>query len=79
VNRLRAVAVRVEEERAVVLGAVLGAEARSAVVGVAGLDPRLPERVDVGAGGGDEADVEVPGRRALVRRLPANLPWCSFA
>ena len=47
VDRLRAVAVRVEQEAAVVVGAVLGTQARLAVVAIAGVDSRLPERVDV--------------------------------
>src|SRR5213075_1224104 len=57
VDRLRAVAVRVEEERAVVRLRVVRPLAGLAV---ARIDACAPERVDVGARPGAEGDVQVP-------------------
>ena len=65
VDRLGAVAVGVEQEAAVVVVAVLGAQAGLAVVAVAGVDAGLPERVDVLARRRGEADVEA-ARRGLL-------------
>jgi hypothetical protein len=49
VDRLGAVSVGVEQEAAVVVAAVLGANPGPPVVAVAGLRPRSPELVDVRA------------------------------
>src|SRR6266536_1524894 len=64
-HRLRAVAVRVEQEPAVVIRPVLGAWSRRAVVAVAGFDADAPELVDVLARRRDKADVQPPGGRVL--------------
>ena len=67
-DRLDAVAVGVEQEGAVVRGAVLRARARRSVVAVPGVDTRLPERVDLRAVAGAEADVEPACQRVLAVR-----------
>ena len=64
-NGLGAVAVGIEQERAVVAVAVLGSRARLAVVGEPGLGSDAPERVDLLDRRRDEADVEPPGDRVL--------------
>src|SRR5207249_11189937 len=68
VDRLGAVAVRVEEERAVVVVAVLRARTGWAVVPVARLRPDAPELVDLRARAGIEADVEAARHRMLAGR-----------
>ena len=68
VDRLDAVAVGVEQEPAVVRRAVLRARPRRAVVAVPRVDPGLPERVDLRAVAGAEADVEPTGHRLLTVR-----------
>src|SRR5262249_23510198 len=58
---LCAVAVGIEQEAAVVLGAVLRPLAGPAVVRVTGVDASLPETIDLLARGGYEPDVQMPG------------------
>ena len=69
VDGLGAVAVRVEQERAVVVVAVLAARARLAGVAVAGAHARLPERLDVLARRRGEGDVQPPRHAARVLGL----------
>src|SRR5207249_10089993 len=68
VDRLDAVAVGVEQEPAVVRRAVLRARPRRAVVAILRVDPGLPERGDLRAVAGAEADVEPAGHRVLTVR-----------
>ena len=65
VDRLGAVAVGVEQERAVVVVAVLRPRPGRAVVAVAGLGAGAPERVDLLARAGAEGDVEAARDRLL--------------
>jgi hypothetical protein len=58
VDGLDAVAVRIEQERAVVVGTVGRARPGCAVARVTAVDPRLPEGVDGRAVGRAEADVQ---------------------
>jgi hypothetical protein len=67
VHGLDAVAVRVEEERAVVVTGVLRAQAWPTVALVAGFEAALPERIDLGARARPEADVQT-GRRFITAR-----------
>jgi hypothetical protein len=69
VHRLGAVAVGVEQEAAVVVGAVLRARPGLAVGRVAGLDGRLPALVDALLRGCDERDVQPLRQGVLVVRL----------
>ena len=70
VDRLDAVAVGVEQERAVVRRPVLGARPRRAGVAVPRVDARLPERVDLRAVARAEADVKPTRHRVLAVRRP---------
>jgi hypothetical protein len=70
VDRFDAVAVGVEQEPAVVARAVLRARPRRAVVAIPSVDARLPERVDLRAVAGAEADVEPATHRVLAVRRP---------
>jgi hypothetical protein len=65
VDRLGAVAVRVEQERAVVVGRVLRALARRAVVAVAGGRADPPELVDELARRRQPGDVQAPRDRVV--------------
>ena len=67
VDGLRAVAVGVEQERAVVVVAVLRPRARLAVAREAGPGARPPKLVHFGTRGRDETDVQAPGRRLAFR------------
>ena len=85
VDRLDAVAVRIEQEAAVVAGAVDRARAGRAVVRVTGGDPRLPEGVDGRAIRRAEDDVQAAGHRIIaVHRaeapvLPLDQPGVRVA
>jgi hypothetical protein len=72
-HRLDAVAVRVEQERGVVAGAVPRARARSAVVAAARVDARPPERLDLLAVACAEGDVE-PAREPVAGVDRADVP-----
>jgi hypothetical protein len=65
VDRLDTVAVGVEQEGPVVRRAVLRARPRRAGVAIPSVDARLPERVDLRAVAGADADVEGAGHRVL--------------
>src|SRR6185437_14817943 len=69
-DRLDAVAVGVEQEAAVVRGAVLRARPRRAVVAVARIDPRLPERIDLSAVASAKPDMEPTAQRVLAIGRP---------
>jgi len=70
VDRLDAVAVGVEQEAAVIRGAVLRARPGRPVVSIPGVDARPPERVDLPGVAGAEPDVEPAGHRVLGVRRP---------
>ena len=67
-DRLDAVAIRVEQERAVVGRAVVRARPRRAVAGVPRVDPGPPERVDLRAVARAEANVQPAGDQVLAVR-----------
>jgi hypothetical protein len=76
VDSLDAVAVGIEQEAAVIRWAVLRAGPGWASVAVARVDPGLPERVDLGAVAGTEADVQPAGHPMLMirRAYPPVVP-----
>jgi hypothetical protein len=88
-NRLGAVPVGIEEERAVVVLPILRARARRARIALVGLDSGAPELVDVRARRGSKADVEPAGSlasptwparwrsRPTRRRVSARFRVCS--
>jgi hypothetical protein len=65
VHDLDVVAVGVEQEASVVVGALLGAGTRRSVAGVSGVHAGLPEQVDPIVIGRREADVETARGRVL--------------
>ena len=73
VDRLDAVAVGVEQEPAVVRGAVLRARPRRAVVAVPRVGAGLPERIDLRAVAGAEADVE-PASHGVLAVCRTDVP-----
>jgi hypothetical protein len=66
-HRLDAVAVRIEEEGAVVLGAVLGPRSRLAVALVAGIQQTAPPRIDLHVRLRHEAAMQAARHRLPVR------------
>ena len=68
VHRLGAVAVRVEQQAAVVVRGVLRTQTGRAVVPVTGVDARAPERIDDLARRCQERNVQPARHRMLVRR-----------
>ena len=65
---LGAVAVGIEQERSVVVVAVLRPAPRCPIAGESGRGTGLPEQVDLLTRGSDEAHMQSPGRRILIVR-----------